>query len=114
LNEIQDIFAGHLIKSETLFEVFVKENAGDICKVNFFEIQRDDQMIYSYEKKPFYSSSDEVLFVYAGSAKLSQKNENDKSLKRFNEGTTFFLKKNGVIIQTPQNSTSTILNYYNI
>ena len=111
MNEISDVFLGSLKNAESNYEVFVKENVGDICKIILYETKKEDQLLYTYEKRPFYSSSDEVLFVYSGEAKLGQKFDNSKIS---NISFTFFFKKNGAIIQTPHNSTSEIINYYKI
>jgi len=117
LNEIKDIYKGNATidrdqKSSPFqenFEVYVKENLGDITQVKLNETKKNGQTIYSFEKKSFYSSNDEVLFVFTGDSNM---------VKSFNsagnKGNTYIFKKNGAIIETEKNNTLNILNYYMI
>ena len=97
-------------KDVQTIEVYVKENLGDITKVQFSEIKREGETIFSYEKSSFYSSNDEVLLVYTGDSNLFKAfTPNEKK-----NNSTFILKKNGAIIETNKNDTTNIINYYTI
>lgn len=85
------------------FEIYVKENSGDISKVIFFETMKQERNIYSYEIKQFYSSNDEIGYIYT---------QCHDSFLDSEKNSTFIMKNNGTIIKTPQNNTLEILDYY--
>ena len=85
------------------FEVYVKENSGDISKVTFFETMKQERNIYSYEIKQFYSSNDEIGYIHT---------KFHDSFLDSEKNSTFIMKNNGTIIETPQDSTLEILDYY--
>lgn len=82
----------------------MKENFGDIIILRFHEIISQERTIYNYEKKPLYSSDDEIGLIYNLEKKLFQNKTK----------STLIMKKNGLIIETAKNNTLEILDYFSI
>lgn len=64
---------------------------------------KQERNIYSYEIKQFYSSNDEIGYIYT---------QCQDSFLDSEKNSTFIMKNNGTIIKTPQNNTLEILDYY--
>lgn len=87
------------------FSVYVKENEGDISKVSFNREENMKNLSPSFSRKNIYSSNDNVLIFFNASKDFDSDT---------NSSSSYILKKNGMIIETEVENTTSIRKYYNI